>query len=76
MSDYVEFRGVSGFSFLEGACAPEALVKRAAELGYGAVGVMDKGGFYGSARAHHAGVECGVRAIVGAALDIGRFRGI
>lgn len=60
---------MTGFSFLEGACEPEALVRKAEELGYGAVGVMDRGGFYGSARAHHAGVECGVRAIVGAVLD-------
>ena len=69
MSEYVEFRGMSGFSFLEGACEPESLVRRAAELGYGAVGLLDKGGFYGSARAHHAGVECGVRAVVGTVLD-------
>lgn len=68
---FCEFRGVTGFSFLEGACGPEGLVRRAAELGYGAVGVLDRGGFYGSARAHHAGVECGVRAMVGAVLDWG-----
>ena len=66
---FIEFRGVTGFSFLEGACEPEGLVRRAAELGYEAVGVMDRGGFYGSARAHHAGVECGVKVMVGAVLD-------
>ncbi len=69
MSEFVEFRGVSGFSFLEGACEPETLVRKAAELGYRSVGLLDRSGFYGSARAHHAGVECGVRAIVGAVLD-------
>ena len=66
---FCEFRGVSGFSFLEGSCEPEGLVRRAAELGYGALGVMDRGGFYGSARAHHAGMECGVKTMVGAVLD-------
>ncbi len=71
MNGHVEFRGVSGFSFLEGACEPEALVRKAAELGYGAMGVLDRGGFYGSARAHHAGLECGLRVIVGALLDWG-----
>lgn len=65
---FCEFRGVTGFSFLEGACEPEELVRAAGAMGYGAVGVMDRGGFYGSARAHHAGVECGVRVITGAVM--------
>jgi len=67
--EFIEFRGMTGFSFLEGACEPEAMVRRAEELGYGALGVLDRGGFYGSARAHHAALEAGVRAITGAILD-------
>ncbi len=71
MSGYVEFRGVSGFSFLEGACEPEALVRRAAELGYGALGVLDRSGFYGSARAHHAGLGCGGTGDRGGGVGLG-----
>ncbi len=66
---FCEFRGVTGFSFLEGACEPEELVGAAGELGYGAVGVMDRGGFYGSARAYHAGVQCGVKVMTGATIE-------
>jgi error-prone DNA polymerase len=57
--EFVELHGRSAFSFLTGASGPEAVVRRVAELGGGAVAVVDAGGFYGSARAHQAGVEAG-----------------
>ncbi len=60
----------SAFSFLRGASQPESLVRRAAELGYSAIALTDHGGFYGSARAHHAAKDYGIRAIVGTALDL------
>jgi error-prone DNA polymerase len=61
-----EFHARSAFSFLRGASQPEDLVKRAAALGYQAIAITDHDGFYGSARAHHAAEQCGIRAIVGA----------
>lgn len=46
------------------------MVERAAELGYPAIAITDHGGFYGSARAHEAAKDSGIRAIVGATLDL------
>ena len=66
---FVECHARSAFSFLEGASEPEVVVREAARLGYEAVAVTDRAGFYGSARAHHAAVECGVRALVGTMLE-------
>lgn len=66
-----EFHARSAFSFLRGASQPESLVRRASELGLKTIAITDHDGFYGSARAHHAALECGIRAVVGATLDIG-----
>jgi error-prone DNA polymerase len=67
---FAEFHARSAFSFLRGASQPESMVARAAELGIGAIAFTDHEGFYGSARAHKAAAECGIRAIVGATLEI------
>ncbi len=69
-SMFTEFHARSAFSFLRGSSQPEVLVKRAAELGYASIAITDHGGFYGSARAHGAAMECGIRAIVGTTLDL------
>jgi error-prone DNA polymerase len=66
---FAELHAISAFSFLEGASQPEVMVARAAELGYGTIAITDRHGFYGSARAHHAAKELGLRALVGARLD-------
>ncbi|MGE9270267.1 MAG: DNA polymerase III subunit alpha [Verrucomicrobiales bacterium] len=63
-----EFHARSAFSFLHGASHPEAMIRRAAELGYRSVALLDRMGFYGSARAHHTAVECGIRAVTGASF--------
>lgn len=65
---FSEFHALSAFSFLRGASQPEVLVRRAAELGYRSIAITDHGGFYGSARAHSAAQEAGLRAIVGTTL--------
>jgi len=67
---FAEFHARSAFSFLRGSSQPEELVQRAAELGYGAIAITDHRGFYGSARAHEAAKHGGIRAIVGATLDL------
>lgn len=67
---FAELHAISAFSFLEGASQPEAMIRHAAELGYQAIAITDRAGFYGSARAHHAAKECGIRALVGAKLDL------
>ncbi len=67
---FSEFHARSAFSFLRGSSQPEELVHRAAALGYSAIAITDHGGFYGSARAHEAARNCGIRALVGATLDL------
>ncbi len=56
----------SWFSFLSGGSSPEGLVARAAELGYGALGLTDRNGVYGLVRFQKACREHGIRSVVGA----------
>jgi error-prone DNA polymerase len=71
---YVELHAASAFSFLQGASLPEALVDRAAELGYGAVALLDRDGVYGAPRFHKAARAAGIRPIIGAELTIGNSK--
>src|SRR5438445_5967064 len=70
-SRYIELHTASAFSFLQGASLPEALVDRAAELGYPALALLDRDGVYGAPRFHKAALAAGVRPIIGAELTIG-----
>jgi error-prone DNA polymerase len=65
---FCELHARSAFSFLEGASQPETMIRRAAAIGLQTVAITDHAGFYGSARAHHAAQECGIRAVVGTML--------
>jgi error-prone DNA polymerase len=67
---YVELHTASAFSFLQGASLPEALVERAAHLGYSALALLDRDGVYGAPRFHKAALRAGVRPIIGAELTI------
>ncbi len=67
---FCEFHARSAFSFLRGSSQPDEMVRRAAELGYPAIAITDHGGFYGTARAHEAAKNSGIKAIVGATLDL------
>jgi error-prone DNA polymerase len=71
-SDYVELRCRSAFSFLEACSNPEDLIECAARQGYSALALADRAGLYGAPRFHQAAVAAGVRAIVGAELDVAR----
>jgi error-prone DNA polymerase len=71
MSSYVELHTASAFSFLQGASLPEAIVDRAAELGYSALALVDRDGVYGAPRFHKAARAAGIRPIIGAELTIG-----
>ncbi|OFW51308.1 MAG: error-prone DNA polymerase [Acidobacteria bacterium RIFCSPLOWO2_12_FULL_68_19] len=68
---YIELHCASAFSFLRGASLPEALVERAAALGYPALALLDADGVYGAPRFHEAAQKAGLRAIIGAELTIG-----
>ena len=67
---YVELHAASAFSFLEGASQPERLVERASELGMPAMALLDRNGFYGSARFHTSAKQNGLRAHAGAEVAV------
>lgn len=67
---YVELHASSAFSFLEAGSSPEALAKCACELGMPAMALLDRNGFYGSARFHKIATENGMRAHVGAEVAV------
>ncbi|HEV2146557.1 MAG TPA: PHP domain-containing protein, partial [Longimicrobiaceae bacterium] len=71
MESYVELRGRSAFSFGDGALTPEALVRRAAETGYGALALTDAADLGGIVRFAQEAKEQGVRPLVGAELRVG-----
>ncbi|HEY7661415.1 MAG TPA: DNA polymerase III subunit alpha [Actinomycetota bacterium] len=60
----------SFFSIKEGAFSPEALARRASELGMPAVALTDRDGLYGAARFVAACEREGVRPILGASLTV------
>ena len=68
---FVEVAARTHFSFLRGGSHPRAIVERAVQLGYDAVGVADCDGLYGIVRALEAADELGIRLVVGCevALD-------
>src|SRR3989337_1062383 len=70
VSSYIELHAASAFSFLQGASLPEALVERAADLGYPALALLDRDGVYGAPRFHIAAKRAGLKAIVGADLTL------
>src|SRR5436305_5824945 len=67
---YIELHTASAFSFLQGASLPEALIDRAADLGYSALALLDRDGVYGAPRFHKAAKAAGIRAIIGAELTL------
>ena len=69
-SSYIELHSASAFSFLQGASLPEALVDRAADLGYPALALLDRDGVYGAPRFHKAARAAGLKPIIGADLTI------
>jgi error-prone DNA polymerase len=66
----IELRASSAFSFLRGSSLPEALVSRAAELGYDALALVDRDGLCGAPRFFKAARQAGIRPIVGAELTL------
>ncbi|MGB2716055.1 MAG: error-prone DNA polymerase [Vicinamibacterales bacterium] len=72
---YIELHTSSAFSFLDGASLPEALVDRAAALGYPTLALLDRDGVHGAPRFHLAAKRAGLKAIIGAELTLSGFRG-
>ena len=68
--EYVELHARSAFSFLEGACVPEELVKACADMNGPAMAILDKDGVYGSPRFHVAARKTGIQAHIGAEITV------
>ncbi len=66
----VELHASSAFSFLRASSSPEALVDRAAELGYAAVALVDRDSVSGAPRFFKAAQAAGLRPLVGAELTL------
>ena len=67
---FVHLDARSFFSLKDGACSPEELAYKAAELGMSAVAMTDRDGLYGAARFVKACADVGVRPILGASLTV------
>ena len=67
---FVELRAHTAFSFGDGGTSPEALVTRAASLGYGAIGITDTADLGGIVRFGLEARRQNVRPIVGAELNV------
>ena len=67
---FVELRTHSAFSFGDGTASPEALVSRAAEYGYAALGLTDLADVGGIIRFTLEAERCGIKPICGAELNV------
>src|SRR3954466_5355655 len=67
---FVELRAHTAFSFGDGGSSPEALVARAAALGYSAIGITDTADLGGIGRFGLEARRQNVRPIVGAELNV------
>ena len=65
---YTELHARSAFSFLEGASLPEELAGLCAELGMGAMAVLDRDGVYGAPRFYLAAKKIPIQAHIGAEI--------
>ncbi|MBM4193702.1 MAG: DNA polymerase III subunit alpha [Gemmatimonadetes bacterium] len=65
-----ELRAHTAFSFNDGAVTPEALIERAADLGYESIGITDMADLGGVVRAAAMAKIRGIRAIAGAELNM------
>ncbi|UCF21658.1 MAG: error-prone DNA polymerase [Gemmatimonadota bacterium] len=70
MLSYAELHCHSAFSLLDGASTPEALVRRAVELGIHALALTDHDDLGGAVRFSRAARDAGLEAIVGAELTV------
>jgi error-prone DNA polymerase len=70
MLRYAELHCRSYFSFLDGASAPEDLVRRAHALGYEALCLTDVDGVHGMVQAHQAARELGFSLGVGSEITV------
>ena len=68
---FVHLHTHSHFSLLDGAASPEALVRRAAQLGMPALALTDHDAMFGAVRFYRAAREAGVHPVIGLELTVG-----
>src|SRR5687767_1900094 len=73
-TQYVELHARSAFSFLRGSATPEELIAACAELNMPAMALLDNDGVYGAARFHLAAQKVGIKAHIGAEIQVSGFR--
>src|SRR5688572_10990593 len=73
-TQYVELHARSAFSFLRGAATPEELIAACAQLNMPAMALLDNDGVYGAARFHLAAQKVGIKAHIGAEIQVSGFR--
>ena len=66
MADFVHLHNHSDFSLLDGAASVDSMVRKAKEMGMGALALTDHGNMFGAAKFHDACREAGIKPIVGA----------
>ncbi|RYY26450.1 MAG: DNA polymerase III subunit alpha [Sphingomonadales bacterium] len=71
-SGFVPLRVFSCFTMLEGAIEPKAIAKRARELGFPAVALVDRNGLYAAMPFSEACMKTGVQPIIGTLLAVKR----
>ncbi|MBX3564789.1 MAG: DNA polymerase III subunit alpha [Sphingomonas sp.] len=71
-SGFVPLRVFSCFTMLEGAIEPKAIAKRARELGFPAVALVDRNGLYAAMPFSEACMKAGVQPIIGTLLAVKR----
>ncbi|MFS2111002.1 DNA polymerase III subunit alpha [Sphingomonas sp. Sphisp140] len=71
-SGFVPLRVFSSFTMLEGAIEPKTIAKRAKELGFPAVAVVDRNGLYASMSFGDACMKAGIQPIIGTLLAVKR----
>ena len=72
---FTELAAKTNFSFLEGASHPEEMATAAQEMGYAALGIIDRHGVYGIPRAHEA-TKNKIPILVGAEVAVGTSRAL
>ena len=72
MTDYAELHVHSAYSFLDGASMPAELVRRAAELGLGALGITDHDGLPGVVQMATAARPYGLPTVIGSEISLAR----
>src|SRR6266542_1668149 len=67
---FAELHCHSNFSFLDGACDAEDLVRRAVALGLTGLAITDHQGLYGIVRFAGAAEAAGIRPVIGTEIEL------